>query len=241
MVLNFAHRGFKANYPENTLYAFSKAIKSADGIEFDVHLSKDGIPVIIHDETLERTTDGSGFVKDLPLAELKQFNAAINSRDFEHLNEKIPTLEEYFNLVKHEDIISNIELKTNIFEYPGIENAVYELITKYGLEKNCIVSSFNHKTLKRFKDAAPEVACGVLTSDVLFAPADYVKALGCEYFHPSVFFPPQDIVALHEQNIRVNVWHSAVPASYFPQYKAGVDALIKAGVDGVITDFEDLF
>ena len=76
-MLNIAHRGFKGAYPENTMLAYEKAVETgADGIEFDVHLTKDGELVIIHDETLERTTDGKGLVKDKTLYELKKLNAS---------------------------------------------------------------------------------------------------------------------------------------------------------------------
>ena len=110
-MINFAHRGFKGKYPENTMLAFNKAIEAgADGIEFDVHLSKDGEIVIIHDETLERTTDGSGLVGEKTLAQLKKLNASKDYTDYQV--QRILTLREYFDFAKDYDIITNIELKT---------------------------------------------------------------------------------------------------------------------------------
>lgn len=108
-MLNYAHRGFKSKYPENTMLAFKKALESgADGIELDVHLSKDGHLVIIHDENLLRTCGYDTFVKDLILEELKKLNAAYG---YGGIDEKIPTLREYFDFVKDTNLITNIEIK----------------------------------------------------------------------------------------------------------------------------------
>ena len=117
-----AHRGSKGVRPENTLAAFKKAIEEgADGIETDVHLSKDGEMVIIHDETVDRTTNGTGRVFDHTLAELKQLSAG-GSFSGRYQNEKIPTLQEVVDLLIAERYtgIFNLELKTDKFKYPGI-------------------------------------------------------------------------------------------------------------------------
>ena len=143
MIKNFAHRGFSGKYPENTMLAFEKAIEvGADGIELDVQLTKDGEIVIIHDETIDRTTDGKGYVIDYTYEELSKFEASYIYRGKVGFN-KIPTLKEYFELVKDLDFITNIELKTGINEYLGIEEKVYQLIKEYKLEKKVIISSFN--------------------------------------------------------------------------------------------------
>src|SRR3712207_1905347 len=144
MIKNFAHRGFSGKYPENTLLAFEKAIElGVDGIELDVHLSKDNEMVIIHDENVSRTTNGEGYIKDLTYEEISKLDASYIYTGQYGFN-KIPTLREYFELVKDKDVITNIELKTNIFEYPGIEQKVWELIQEYHLESKVIISSFNH-------------------------------------------------------------------------------------------------
>ena len=121
MIKNFAHRGFSGKYHENTLLAFEKAVEAgADGIELDVQLTKDGEVVIIHDETIDRTTDGKGFVADYTYDELKKIDASYIYKNHYGFN-KIPTLKEYFTLIKDTKIITNIELKTGINEYLGIE------------------------------------------------------------------------------------------------------------------------
>ena len=127
MTKNFAHRGFSGKYPENTMLAFEKAIEAgADGIENDVHLTKDGVPVIIHDELVDRTTNGKGYVKDYTYEELSKLDASYIFPEYGVLH--IPTLREYMELVKDKDIITNIELKTGVFEYPGIEEKVYAIL-----------------------------------------------------------------------------------------------------------------
>ena len=151
MTKNFAHRGFSGKYSENTMLAFQKAIEvGADGIELDVQLTKDGELVIIHDETIDRTTDGKGYVVDYTYEELSKFDASYIYRGKFGFN-KIPTLKEYFELVKDLDFITNIELKTGINEYLGIEEKVYQIIKEYKLEKKVIISSFNHFSILRMK------------------------------------------------------------------------------------------
>lgn len=101
MAKNFAHRGFSGKYPENTMLAFKKAIESGvDGIELDVQLTKDGEVVIIHDETIDRTTDGKGLVSSYTYEELSKFDASFIYRNQIEFN-KIPTLREYFELIKN--------------------------------------------------------------------------------------------------------------------------------------------
>ena len=144
MTKNFAHRGFSGKYPENTLLAFEKAVEAqTDGIELDVQLTKDGEIVIIHDETIDRTTNGKGLVVDYTYEELEKFDASYIYTGQFGFN-KIPTLREYFNLIKDTNIITNIELKTGINEYQGIEEKVYNLIKEFQLEDRVIISSFNH-------------------------------------------------------------------------------------------------
>ena len=110
MAKNIAHRGFSGRYPENTMLAFEKALEiGAEGIEFDVHLSKDGELVIIHDELLDRTTNGSGLVAEHTLAQLRQLDASASFTGVYGVN-PIPTLEEYFQLIQGKEMLTNIEL-----------------------------------------------------------------------------------------------------------------------------------
>ena len=136
--LNFGHRGFSGQFPENTLLAFQKAVDAGcDGIELDVHLSRDGEVVIIHDETVDRTTNGSGNVRDFTLEQLKDLDA-YGSFPGKFSKNEIPTLREYFDLIRDTGIITNIELKTGVYTYPGIEQKTLKL--QYGfLEESRVI------------------------------------------------------------------------------------------------------
>ena len=233
--LNFAHRGFRSKYPENTMLAFSKAVEiGVHGIEFDVHLSADGIPVIIHDEMTERTCGISGFVKDRPFKELRRLNAAAQFEKAAgvHLSEKIPSLEEYCDFIRHKNIISNIELKTGIFEYPGIEEKVLLLLKKYGLIEKCIVSSFNHESVVRMKKIAPCIPCGFLADSWELDPAPYVKKYGIECYHPPAYRLTKEFVEnLHSEGLRVNAWFGSVQTDYA--------RVLETCPDILITDYPD--
>ena len=149
--LVFAHRGSKCNRPENTLAAFQEALRiKTDGIELDVHLSKDDQLVVIHDEKVNRTTSGKGRVRNLTLAELKQLDAG-SWFDERFQGERIPTLHEVLDLLISEHFTGflNIELKTDIINYPGIEEKVLGLVSQQSLPFTIIYSSFNINTLQK--------------------------------------------------------------------------------------------
>lgn len=180
----FAHRGYSALYPENTMLAFKEAEKAgADGLELDVQLTKDGEVVVIHDEKIDRTTDGTGFIKNLTLKELRQYNACYK---FKKLQGKtpIPTLEEVFQWMQTNRLICNIELKNGVFRYQGMEEKVIELIEKYQLAKRIVVSSFNHYSLVHFYRLAPYIETAPLLSESIYMPWVYAKAIGAKGIHP---------------------------------------------------------
>lgn len=147
------HRGYSAKFPENTLMAFQGAIDvGADMIEFDVLLSKDRIPVVIHDDTLNRTTNGKGLVASLSLKELKKLDAG--------KGETIPTLEEVLQLTQNK-IPLHIEIKSEAVaknESGGIEELTLELTGKYNIESTCVISSFSTIPLARIRKISPRIA-----------------------------------------------------------------------------------
>ena len=153
-----AHRGSRGNRPENTLEAFQEALKvSSDGIELDVHLSKDGQVVVIHDETVDRTTSGKGYVKDMTLKQLKELDAG-SWFDPKYSNARIPTLQEVLDLLaeNHFSGVLNVELKTDVFQYSAIEEKVLALAEPYLAQFSVIYSSFHYETLKRIKEKQPD-------------------------------------------------------------------------------------
>ena len=205
MTKNFAHRGFSGKYPENTLLAFQKAIEAgADGAELDVQLTKDGEVVIIHDETIDRTTDGKGYVVDYTYDELSKFDASYIYRGQMGFN-KIPTLREYFELVKDLDFITNVELKTGINEYLGIEEKVYDLIKEFKLEKKVIISSFNHFSVLRMKKIAPELKYGFLSEDWIINAGAYTASHDVQCYHPRFNnLIPEVVEELKKNGLEIN-------------------------------------
>ncbi|HUV27124.1 MAG TPA: glycerophosphodiester phosphodiesterase family protein [Anaerolineales bacterium] len=159
--LIFAHRGASAFAPENTLAAFETAIQQkADLIEVDAKLTADHHVVVIHDQTVDRTTDGSGRVADLPLAALRELNAGYNFRD-QHPHETIPTLAEVFEVCAGR-IRINIELKNFATPFDRLPEEVSRIIDYYQLHSEIIVSSFHPIPLRRFRDLSPEIPIGFL-------------------------------------------------------------------------------
>ena len=140
---------FSGKYPENTMLAFQKAYEAGcDGIELDVHLTKDNVMVIIHDEDIKRTTNGSGLVKDFTFEELRKFDASASFVGQYGFN-PIPSFEEYVAWVKDLDIITNIEIKNGVYYYEGLEEALIDIVRKNHLEDKIIFSSFNNASVMK--------------------------------------------------------------------------------------------
>ena len=224
---NFAHRGFSGKYPENTILAFQKAIEvGIDGIELDVQLTSDGEVVIIHDEKVDRTTNGEGLVVSYTLEELKKLDASYIYTGKMGFN-PIPTLREYFELVKDEPLVTNIELKTGINEYPGLEEKVYALIKEYHLEDRIIISSFNHYSVLRMKEIAPELVYGFLSDTWIYNPGAYTKNYGVTCYHPAFVQLKQEIVdEIKASNIIINTWTVNTEEQIRDMYAKGIDTVI---------------
>lgn len=182
----YAHRGASQYAPENTLPAFALAAQQgADGIELDVHLTKDGQLVVIHDETLDRTTSGTGWVKDHTLAQLRQLCADNHMTGFAQA--RIPTLEEVLALVRPTGMLVNIELKTSILWYEGIEEKTLDLVRKMGMESRVVYSSFNHYSIEKVRRLAPEAETAYLYSDIICDVEKYAAAHGVRGLHPGLW------------------------------------------------------
>lgn len=157
-----AHRGWSGKSPENTLVAIELAVNepSISAIELDVQLSKDGIPVVIHDFTVNRTTNGNGFVKDLTLKKLKSLDAGSwFSSNFE--GEKIPTLEEVLQTVNGKKNL-NIELKVAGDLYAGLEEKVIETIKVFQVEKDVMITSFDHRRIQKINKLTTSIKTGLI-------------------------------------------------------------------------------
>ena len=180
--LKIAHRGYSSRYPENTLLAFEKAVAAgADMIELDVRLSQDGRLVVIHDEKIDRTSNGTGAVADLSLAELKRYN--YNNRMAETGFVGISTLDEVIGWAGNR-VMLNIEIKNGPVRNEGIERKLADLLQETRFTDRVIVSSFDHYALAEMKRIAGSVRTGMLYDSVWIRFADEVRALGVFSVHP---------------------------------------------------------
>jgi glycerophosphoryl diester phosphodiesterase len=205
-LLKIAHRGYSEMFPENTIPAFLKAADcGAEMIEFDVHLSKDSHAVVIHDNDIDRTSNGSGAVKDFTLKELKDFDYNfLKIPDLGHV--PIPTLEEVIDAVPQR-VLLNIELKNCPYKYEGIEETVIEIIKKKKLSERVIISSFDHFALEKVKKIAPELKTGMLYEGGWIFFREEVHHLAVYSLHPAI--DTIDIEQLRwasSQGLRVYPW-----------------------------------
>lgn len=204
----YAHRGYSGRFPENTMLAFREAEKTGCyGIELDVQTTKDGVVVIIHDETLERVSDGKGFVRDYTYEELKKFNVA-QLWDGRYGVQEIPTFEEYCAWVRGTKLVTNVEIKSGVFYYEELEEKTVALIKKYGLEGRMLLSSFNHLSIVKTKKLAPEMAVGALLDHQGLGNAGYYcHEYGFDCYHPGIKGLNQATVDnCRKYGITVNVW-----------------------------------
>ena len=232
MSLIYGHRGASGHAPENTLEAFRLAMDmGADGFELDVHLSKDGQLVVIHDETVDRTTDGTGLVRDLTLEQLKALDAS-NGMDA-YRGAKIPTLGEVFDLVRDTHHIVNVEIKTDEWFYEEIEEKCLALAKEKGVEDRVIYSSFNHFTLMKMRALEPDAKLGMLFGDIMIAPWEYAKQLSVEYLHPmkmNIYVPGSAEQTL-KAGYGINMWTINDPQTM---------ALCLQEDAGIITNYPDI-
>ena len=229
--LNVAHRGASSLAPENTIASFDRAVEiGADGIEFDVQLSKDNVPVVIHDENLERTTSGRGPVKDCTLFKLKSLDAGswFASR-FE--GEKIPVLDEVLDRYKADNLLFNIELKNSETAYPGLEEAVLKLIEKHKFEGRVIISSFNHDSLVTCRKHNPAIRTGLIYDQEIKEPWHYARSLGCYSVHPLFFFlqSEETISEFKSHNLPLFPWIVNDPYQ--------MEFFVSQDIEAIITDY----
>lgn len=228
----FAHRGFSGIAPENTLIAFEKAIEvGVTGIELDVHLSKDGEVVVIHDERVNRTTNGQGLVVRHTLSELKKLDAGSWLRD-EYRGVKIPTLQEVLELLQGQSLQVNIELKTGVIDYEGLLEKVLDLVQHYGNPRETIYSSFNHYSLKKLKILDSSARIGCLFVAGIYEPWKYVKEMKAEAIHLVKYnVRPQLVQECHKLGIKVN--------TYTVDEEDMMRKMLQYGVDGIFTNWPD--
>jgi len=230
--LIFGHSGAQAYAPSNTLPAFELAAQqNAHGTELDVHRSKDGHPVLLHDFTVDATTNGTGRVSDLTLAELKALDAGSWFAP-EFAGVQIPTLDEVFEAVGQQ-LFVNVEIKSLSEETDGIEQAVADCILRHGMQERVIVSCFNPLALRRFRDILPDVPLGFLygkdSPEVVWG---LIEGFRVEALHPEAFLIDAQLVEkAHAARQRINAW----TVNNIEEARK----LRDLGVDAIITDVPD--
>jgi glycerophosphoryl diester phosphodiesterase len=202
-----AHRGASKLAPENTMYAFDLGYKlGAEGIETDVQLTKDNVPVLIHDETVKRTTSGSGYVKDYMYDELKKLDAG-SWFSPEFRDARIITLEDFLVWIKPKDLYINIELKNNKIDYHNLETIVYNKLKDHRLLERTTLSTFNPNSVKRLEKYRDSIEVAFLTSKRNPNLIEYAKSIGANALHVKYrLVTPQLMDRALEENMPVRVY-----------------------------------
>ncbi len=224
MLLKVGHRGAMGYAPENTLISFQKAIElGVDMIELDVHVCKTGELVVIHDETVHRTTNGHGYVAEMSLQELQKLDAG--------KGEHIPTLREVFEFIARRVKI-NIELKGKKTAQPTckvIEEYVRDRQWQYD---DFLVSSFDYDELRVFRSLGAKIPQGVLISEQHFNYVEITKELGAKAVIPEYHLVNEAYVKdAHERGLQIVVWTA--------NEKDDIERMKRIGVDGIISNYPD--
>ncbi|UQS84574.1 glycerophosphodiester phosphodiesterase [Apilactobacillus apisilvae] len=218
MTMIFAHRGIPVKFPENSLAGFKYCVdNNADAIEFDVHLTKDGIPVIMHDEKIDRTTNGEGLINDYSFEDLRKFKL--------DNDQPIPSLEELLNLVEGKDIRLNLEFKTNKIHYQDIEEKVLKMVKDTDLMYPVIYSSFNIDSIKVAQRIDPSQDYNFLFGKRMNVdPKAFMENEHINSLHPGTYIPG---IEDHER-----IWTVDDDME--------IHQLCKIGIQGIFTnDFEN--
>ncbi|RST73771.1 glycerophosphodiester phosphodiesterase [Siminovitchia acidinfaciens] len=231
MTFILAHRGSAGTHPENTMEAFIAAEKAgADGIELDVQLTADGEIAVIHDLTVDRTTNGSGYVNEMTFSELSKLKANYHSLHFFKKSCRIPSLREVFLWLEGNNLLCNIELKNAVNPYKGMEEMVIALVNEFSLEKRVLISSFNHKSLVLCKEIDPVIETAPLYNEALYKPWDYAVSLGASGIHPKLkTISDQEILAAMDCGVAVR--------PYTVNKESDMKRLFAISCSAIITDF----
>ncbi|MBS7609730.1 glycerophosphodiester phosphodiesterase [Candidatus Bathyarchaeota archaeon] len=220
MIQVIGHRGAAAYEPENTLRSFRRALEiGVHAVELDVHLSKDGRVVVIHDPTVDRTTNGHGYVRDLSFEDLSKLDAG--------MGERIPLLEEVIDLVKDKAILQ-IELKGE-----GTEEPVLRILEEKGFLDRVVLTSFFHNRVKKAKELKPLIKTGVLFVGRPLDPIHIVRVAKADAIHINYLTVDKELVEeIHRAGIKVTVWNVDEPRN--------IDRMIDFGVDAIGSNKPDI-
>ena len=229
--LVIAHRGASGSAPENTMAAFSLAVEQgAQVIELDVHMTADGYPVVIHDPTVARTTDGTGLVREKTLAELRRLDAG-SWFETRFAGERVPTLEEVVTWARGRVALA-IEIKNTPFHYRGIEASVTGVLERHDAVLDNEVFSFDHLCVRRIKAREPRLLTGVCYSA---NPVDHnalAIAANATALHPMFqHLHPDAVRDAHAAGLLVFAWTV--------NGHQDIREMVALGIDGIVTDFPE--
>lgn len=234
--LLFAHRGFSGKYPENSPLAFQKTVEETDavGIESDVHITKDGELIIFHDATLERTSNGVGFIKDHTYEELLQLDIG-SWMSPEFAGQHIWTLDQLLDFCDETNMLLNMELKNYEVFYEGLEQRVADAINAHKMADRVFVSSFNHISMQYFKEICPEIETGLLYDKPYLDMEHYIARSNADNMHPRYMllqYQPELMQLYHGNNMKVNTWTV--------NEESDMRDMIERGVDCIISNYPDV-
>ena len=231
--LIFAHRGACAYAPENTMESFDLALQmGADGIELDVHLSADGEVVVCHDEKIDRTSNGQGYVSEYTLSELKNFDFGYHFYNGQRKGIKIPTLDEVYDLLSSHDMVVNVEIKSS--DHKIIE-ACDEIASRHKFKEKIIYSSFNHFQIQKMKNFNPDAFIAPLYNFNMLNPWNYCLDINAEAVHPKytqIRLMDNYVKNCHDRGIRVHSWTANT--------QDDIRFLLDVGTDAIITNHPDI-
>lgn len=245
--LLMAHRGGGGLWPQNTLYAFEQAVSlGADILETDIHLSKDGVLIVMHDDVLDVLTDGRGYIHDLTLDEIKELDAGYRwtndggkSFPYRLKGIEIPTLEELFQ--QFPQMHFNIDMKE---VQPGLVESFSAMISKYHMEEKVLAASFQHENITAFRQRCPQIATAASQKETLDFFLLQSTGLARLFRSPGLVFQvpemngalrvttPRFIQAAHALGKRVDIWTV--------DSEADMRRLMEWGADGLFTDRPDI-
>ncbi|PJJ31129.1 glycerophosphodiester phosphodiesterase [Lacrimispora celerecrescens] len=209
----YGHRGASQYAPENSMEAFQLAYDmGADGIEFDVQMTRDGYLVVTHDEEISRVSDGIGYVKDYSLEELR--GVQFNKTHPEYEGVQIPLLEEVLEQFVHKrskadnEFLFNIELKNNIFPYEGMEEKVLKIVKEKKVLGRTLFSSFSHASMLKLREIEETAKVAFLYCDGIIDIGNYAEKYKINTVHPAWYLlnRKDTIEVLHERGIEINIW-----------------------------------
>ena len=215
--VNYAHRGASQYAPENTMMSFYLGLHmGANGIETDIHKTKDGVLMLFHDDTLERVTGQNGSICDYTLAEIQQFLVYKNN-----LMDKIPTFEDFLQHFAFRDIVFAIELKQS-----DVYRETADLIYQYGIQHKTVITSFKYEEILKMRQYAPELETGYLTSSVTEELLTDMKNKGITELCPKADLLTEENVAYwHSLGFRVRAWGVANEEIMKKAFDCGVDGM----------------